>query len=160
MAEVAEGRPWRAREILQGAIRTHATDPTVLERYGRLLDALGDRVQAGNYLFLSGVRGPDVDEAIALFLRRHGRGHREDLLAQFPRSIRKAGIEVLPPVVAEEIEALGLSTSERDPFDAFDEPTAMDRAVAAAALGGCWVLGLVAVALMIVGAITVLRWLL
>ena len=44
-AELSAGRPWRAKEILRGAI-SGRMEPAILERYGRLLDSLGERVEA------------------------------------------------------------------------------------------------------------------
>ena len=57
-AEVAAGRPWRAKEMLQGALasETYVLEPALLEAYGALLDSLGDRFEGGKYLFLSGER--------------------------------------------------------------------------------------------------------
>ena len=40
--EMGADRTWRAKEILRGALATRA-EPQLLERYGRLLDALGER---------------------------------------------------------------------------------------------------------------------
>lgn len=56
--ELHAGRIWRAKEILRGAVGSAQSDPLLLERYGQLLDALGDRYEAARYLFASGARGP------------------------------------------------------------------------------------------------------
>ena len=66
---------------MRGAIRTHCLDVRFLEAYGRLLDQLGDRTEAGKFLFLSGVRGPDVDPAIALVLARHAKAPLRHLVS-------------------------------------------------------------------------------
>ena len=60
----AAGQIWRAKELLRGNIAGGRVDPPLLEEYGRLLDSVGDRVEAGKYLFLSGVRSPAYDAAI------------------------------------------------------------------------------------------------
>ena len=71
-AEVTAGRLWRAREILAGRIAGGDADPAILEAHGRVLQAMGEQVEAGRYLFASGVRAPAYADAIALFTRRHG----------------------------------------------------------------------------------------
>jgi hypothetical protein len=156
--EVEAGRLWRAREILQGAIRQNATDPVVLERYGRLLDRLGDRVEAGKYLFLSGVRGPEVDPAISLFLTRHGRGHLNDLVAQFPSGVIQAGFDALPPVVMSDLAGLDLPTSKRR-GDPLQPATHSEHVADRLALVGCWTVGLVFAGAIPVGLFTMVRWL-
>jgi hypothetical protein len=156
-AEISAGRPWRAREILEGSIRSHATDVRVLERYGRLLDRLGDRVQAGKYLFLSGVRGPDVDEAIALFISRHGKGHLNNLTAQFPGEVRRVGLGAFPAVVKEELKQLGLpeAQAEKDSFDVVDPNFGIRQSLGVL---GCSLVGLVLLVAAIVGLVTMFRW--
>ena len=66
-AELAAGRLWRAKEILRGRIAGGAVAPAVLERYGQLLEQTGDRLEAGKYLFLSGVRRSEYKPAIDVF---------------------------------------------------------------------------------------------
>lgn len=106
--EVANGRAWRAKEMLRGAVRTYPTDPRVLTAYAVVLDSLGDRVEAGKYYFLSGERGGRAAGPIGTFLERHGRGRVEDLIAQFPRAIRTCALRDLPDVVVADLEARGL----------------------------------------------------
>jgi hypothetical protein len=72
---------------------------------------MGDMVEAGKYLFLSGQRGPAVDPAISLFLKRHARGQPGDLFAQFPRGVRSTGFSALPDVVRADLERLGMPPS-------------------------------------------------
>lgn len=159
VAEEQAGRLWRAREILRGALRTHHGNPVILERYGRLLDKLGDRLEAGKYLFLSGAEGPDVDEAVTLFLERHGRGDRGSLLCQFPRRIRLMPLSEFPPRVTEHLQRLGVDPPH-EPWG-----VTLDRAIAPPSrLGdglrffGCAVVGLVVLACCLVGAVTIVGW--
>lgn len=104
---VAAGRKWRAKEVLQGAIREHPTSPALLRAYGRLLDDLGDRVEAGKYLFLAGDRSDAALAAINLFFERFGRTHPNDLVAQFPGILRNQRLGQLPQVVLDELEVRG-----------------------------------------------------
>ena len=106
-AELAAGRAWRAREILRGAIPSFGDLPEVLERYGLVLLQLGDLLEAGRFLFLSGRRRPELEPAIALFLTRHGRGGVGQLIAMFPAVVRRLGFDALPEAVRSELLARG-----------------------------------------------------
>lgn len=156
--EAAADRLWKAREILRGAIRTHPTEVRILEAYGVLLDCLGDRVEAGKYLFLSGRRGTDVEEAIALFISRHGKGHLSNLTRQFPSGVRTAGLDSLPPVVAADLEALGLPSSER-PDASMQERMAPSNWEGSLTLIGCFVVVVVLGVSALVGFFVIIDWL-
>ena len=108
-AEVAEGRLWRAKEILQGNIRTLGYDAELFERYGRVLLAMGDVVEAGKYLFLSARRKPDYEEPIALYLSRHTRRDPRNLLGTFPRVSRLPRLADYPDAVRQTLEGLAIS---------------------------------------------------
>jgi len=105
------GRDWKAKEILQGAVSNHPTDPRVLEAYGRVLHDLGDRIEAGKYLFLAGAQDDVARSDIELFLERHGRGHPRNLVGQFPAQLRAGRWEALPSSVVEELRAHGVVAS-------------------------------------------------
>lgn len=103
-AEIASGRAWRAKEILRGALATRA-EPELLERYGRLLESLGERYEAGKYLFLSGAQSPEYAEAIELFLTRNAARRDADFLKLFPVAVRRLPFEQLPARVREELNS-------------------------------------------------------
>ena len=107
--EVAEGRLWRAKEILQGNIRTLGYDTELFERYGQVLLAMGDVVEAGKYLFLSGEHKPDYHEPIALYLSRHTRKDPRNLLGTFPDVSRLPQLADYPDAVRQTLEGLGIS---------------------------------------------------
>jgi len=156
-AEISADRLWRAREMLQGSMAIYPTDVRVLESYGRLLDRLGDRVEAGKYLFLSGVRGADVDDAISLFISRHGKGHLNSLMNQFPREAKRAGLAAFPATVKVELEALGLpeAQAKKDSFDAVDPNLGLRQSVE---LLGCALVGSIFLVVAVVGFVTIFRW--
>ena len=108
--EIAAGRAWRAKELLRGALATRA-ERVLLERYGRLLDLLGERYEAGRYLFLSGVRTPECADAIAVFLTRNAARGSTDFVKLFPAAVRRLPFEQLPAVVQEELRARGVGES-------------------------------------------------
>ncbi len=60
---VREGRLWRAKEILQGGMRSAGYDVVFFERLGVLLLRMGDLLEAGKFLFLSGRREPDCAQS-------------------------------------------------------------------------------------------------
>ena len=105
--EIGAGRSWRAKEVLRGALATRA-EPALLERYGRLLDALGERYEAGKYLFLSGAWGPDCEDAIQLFLSRNAQRLDDDFVQLFPAAVRRLPFEQLPRRVQDELQARGV----------------------------------------------------
>ena len=106
-AEIAAGRPWRAKEILRGNLAV-TWQAGVAERYGRLLLDLGDHLDAGRFLFASGVRTAEYEGPIALFVRRHRRSGADNFLAQLPRSFRRQSFDVLPQILQRELEGLGV----------------------------------------------------
>ena len=107
-AEVSAGRNWRAKEILRGSIASGRVDPAILERYGWLLDSLGDRVEGGKYLFLSGVRVPEYAEAIAVFRRRHAKGRGNALAGLFPAGVRSLRFDELPNALQHDLRELSV----------------------------------------------------
>ena len=78
-AAVQRGQVWRAKELLRGNIGSGSYDSPLYERYGQLLLDLGEAHEAGKYLFLSGRRRPEFDEAIKVYLSRHPQDRPEVL---------------------------------------------------------------------------------
>lgn len=109
--ELSVGRAWRAREILAGNIKAGLVSPEVLERYGVLLESLGDRLEAGKYLYLSGVRRPEYEYPIALFLQRHSKLDGPALVSRLPQAIRRIPFNELPPAVQIDLDARGVRHS-------------------------------------------------
>ncbi len=106
-----EGRLWRAKEILSGRIGACEYDPILFEQYGLVLLRMGDLIEAGRFLLLSGVRRPEYDEAIALFLRKNAHAGYRSLLGTFPRSVRRLTWQQLPPQLQADLRAAGVSES-------------------------------------------------
>jgi hypothetical protein len=97
--------------LLRGAIGSGRIDAPVLERYGQVLDSVGDRIEAGKYLFLSGARRPEYEASIRLFLSRHSRGGPKSLVAQFPTRVRRRPMNELPAGVTAELADLGVTAA-------------------------------------------------
>jgi hypothetical protein len=103
--EIETGRLWRAKEILQGSV-SHATyNAAVFEMLGRVLLQMGDLPDAGKYLFLSGVRKAEYEQAIEIFLQKHRNPF--NLFRTFPRSAKLRRLSEYPPQLAEELRELG-----------------------------------------------------
>ena len=151
---MAAGRMWRAKEILQGTISRGAGDPAILEQYGRILDRLGDRVEAGKYLFLSGTRTPEYSEAIALFLKRHAKRHNKDFAGQLPASVRRRRFAELPMILQEDLRRLDVGE------DAFG-PTRPDGSSRPDRPGAIWAaaMAVIFVTAIFVGLATIASWL-
>ena len=111
--EVGLGRPWRAKEILGGRIASARgpVAPALLEAYGALLDSLGDRFEAGKFLYLSGSQDPAHADAIALFLHRTRNMPASALIGLFPRAVQRAGLGHLPGAVRDALAARGVEAT-------------------------------------------------
>ena len=108
-AASARGRAWRAKEILRGNIASGRVEPEVLEAYGLMLETLGERAEAGKYLFLSGAHAARYSEAISVFKRRTANRRGADLVAQFPAGVRRRPFHELAPSVQHELLAMGVT---------------------------------------------------
>lgn len=111
---LGRGEVWRAKEMLQSAIGGADYDASLYEKYGRVLLQMGDLLEAGKYLFLSGARKPEYEAAVALFLHRHAHHPWQMLFSTFPRRARRAATEDFPAVVRLELERLQMPPKQAD----------------------------------------------
>ena len=102
---IAQGEVWRAKEILRGNIRLRGYDADLLERYGRLLLEIGEMSEAGKYLFLSGRRSPEYEQAISVYLERH-MPNPEHMYFSFPRVARLDDFDEYPDEVRRTLESI------------------------------------------------------
>jgi hypothetical protein len=105
---LAVGQLWRAKEILSGRVGSGVFDPELYERLGQVLLRMGDDLEAGRYLFLSGVRRAEYQASIDLYTQRHIKRRRRDLLATFPAAVRRLRWSDLPISVQEELVEAGV----------------------------------------------------
>lgn len=106
---VRRGEFERAREILGSRIAQVGFQPDELERLGWVLLAMGDHIEAGRYLFLSGRRRDEYRDSIAAFLSRCWRANLSQFISQWPASIRRTRLDALPPPVLESLTARGMT---------------------------------------------------
>jgi Family of unknown function (DUF6584) len=136
---VAEGKLWRAREILEGNLGQLGYDIDLYERLGQVLLQMGEPMQAGRFLFLSGRRGRRYEEAINIYLDRYTRKAPGNLLGTFPNAARLAKVDDYPEAVREELCSLGLARRVEE-FKKPGEPTwQRSKFVAAFFATGCLV---------------------
>ena len=133
-------------------------NPALLEAYGKLLDGMGDRVEAGKYLFLSGARQAEYTEPITLFLARHGTSGARSLMARFPAAVRRLPFNELPPTLQAELsvfpDAGKFSFGRMPPPAAVRPQTSRDVFAGLAAT----VVFLVFMVALVIGVITLVRW--
>ena len=111
--EIAKNRLWRAKEILQGRLASQKNyDAELFEKYGQVLLAMKDSLEAGKYLFLSGVRKPEYQEAISLFFSRYGKKEIGALLHVLPHSAQTAEHSSYPKSVIVELKDAGYKPKE------------------------------------------------
>ena len=109
--ELAGGNLWRAKEILQGAIRSSGYNAETFEKLGIVFLQMGDLPEAGRFLFLSGVRKPEYEDSIDLFLSKYGKRKPNDFIHLIPRQARLKNLSDYPDVVAHKLRELGLPES-------------------------------------------------
>ena len=111
--EVAKGNLWKAKEILQGNVGHAGYKPEIYEQLGNVLLEMSDLADAGKFLFLCGVRKPNYEEAIGIFLHRYETSG-DKLFNSFPCSAKLASLNEYPESVAEKLRGLGLPEVLRD----------------------------------------------
>jgi hypothetical protein len=105
-AAIAQGKLWRAKEILQGQIASFPYDSVLYEKYGAVLQMMRDLIESGKFLFLSGVRIPEYDEPIQIFLSRHGRTGWKSLKGSLPSPVRYLPLERFPTALQKDLQDL------------------------------------------------------
>ncbi len=149
---LSDGKLWRAKEILQGSIHAQGYVPELYERYGQVLLEMRDLLEAGRYLFLSGVRREEYEDPISLFVARYTRRSPRHLYDAFPRAAKLKELCDYPEAVTETLRALGLPDNLPKP----------EKYVEMSAPSGGWI-GYIILALLgltiVVGLVDIVRWL-
>ena len=118
MSLLANGNPFEARKILSGSVHGAGYDTQFYALYGTVLLACGEEMNAGRFLFLSGVRTPETLPCIQRFiLSKHDPSNFRQLHSSFPRCARSIGkISLFPPIVRQELKELGFPDSIQEFF--------------------------------------------
>lgn len=104
--EMARGNLWRAKEILQGSIPNSGYQCDLFEKLGIVLLAMGDLPESGRFLFLSGRRKPEYEQAIGVFLTKYRKDLRT-LFQTFPKVARLSALSDYPDRVRMDLAELG-----------------------------------------------------
>ena len=120
--ELENGNLWRAREILQGAIRSGRYDVRLFEMMGVVLLKMGDLPEAGRFLFLSGVRKPEYVEPIEIFLSRHRKKQWQEFFHVLPRTARLRTVSDYPHEVARILRERGFPEILKDEDGSIHQP--------------------------------------
>ncbi|SCX49928.1 hypothetical protein SAMN03159343_2305 [Klenkia marina] len=159
-AELAAGRSDRARSRLHGLVSTYPHRLDVRAALAEAHRADGDRAQAGRWSYLCTDRRPDE---VTAFLASYPGAH------QRVRAMRWAGPEdaagpaahgrlVELRTAAEEATGGPVTWSTARPRSSPGPATAGSRVGGALTATGCFLAVAVVVALLVVGAVTVIRW--
>ena len=107
-AALDAGKLWRAKEILGGRVGAAPFDAKLYEQHGVVLLKMGDLVEAGRFLFVSGARRTEYDEALGLFRDHFGRAGWKAVLGALPGQAKRVPIGSLPIATQEDLRSLGL----------------------------------------------------
>ena len=152
--DVAGGDLGAGRTRLASLLASNGYDAEIIGRLGRLCLQMGDRAEAGRYLLLSTEVGEEVEGAIATFLRLHRHDPRQ-VLRQLPRFARNSW-DRLPEVVHKRLQAVGVAEASRS--EAAEKATVQRGG--SLVLIGCLGVGLLVLALLVIGAVSSMKWLL
>ncbi|HEX8552845.1 MAG TPA: DUF6584 family protein [Abditibacteriaceae bacterium] len=123
--EIKAGRLWRAKERLSSVVGQIPYDAKVYEELGYVLLLMNDLPEAGKYLFVSGARKPEYQEAIALFLERHGRHGWQQLVSQFPKRAKSLRRDQFPETVQSTLRDLEMPSEHGQELPAYAKPKTM-----------------------------------
>ena len=158
-AEIASGRLWRAKEILSSSLSTYGYSREICLAYADVLISLGDKLDAGKFYLLS-VDVPTEKQlpAVQLFLKRYQNDNWRQLVSRFPNSVKTIEVGSLPETLANHLLALGAPSESGTKLDA-DITLASNWSNYFLQLG-CLAVILVVGMCTIVGAYTILNWIL
>jgi hypothetical protein len=141
--EIKAGRLWRARERLSGVLQHRIYDPDLCEEMGYVLLLMNDLPEAGKYLFLSGKRKPEYEEAIEIFLQRHGRHGWKQLASQFPKRLQNLRLDQFPQSVQDQLHMQGMPPESGEMLPDFARPaTTRQKIISVFATIGCYTFAL------------------
>lgn len=152
-ADLAAGRAWKARDRLTGHLADNL-DPEALELLGEVHYAMGDMPAAGAAWFGTGRRGQDVDEAVEAWRERHN-DHFDQMWRSLPRTVRDNPGNPRVEALRRRAGADRTPTGSAPTAAPHNGGGGVDAAVVITV-----VLAILFVICAVVGAVTVLRWIL
>ncbi|MFW5470547.1 hypothetical protein ACOCJ4_10915 [Knoellia sp. CPCC 206435] len=147
---------WRARDLLAAHVREER-DLTALRLLGEVHHGMGDLPAAGAVWFGAGVKGPEVDAAVAAWRDSHG----DDFGAMWrslPRSVRQEPrSKKVEALRSKALEARGSGESTPDPAGSAVSSDASGGGIDAAQIIA-WVIAAFVILCAVVGLVEILRW--
>jgi hypothetical protein len=114
---IQDGQFHDAAEILSGGVHGGSYDPAYYELLGQALLGIGRQELAGRFLFLSGVRKPEYESAIALFIRRNAGDHFRAIHSKFTFETRTMWrIDRFPQQLADDLRKLGFPENIQEEY--------------------------------------------
>jgi len=156
-ADMERGDLGSARRRLASSLG-NTFDQDTLDTLGDICAQMGDPVEAGRYWLASSRDGEEVRLAVERFAALH-RHDPDRILRAFPRHVALVAPENLPAPAADRIVSLGLEDPwrrRRERRLAARRTPVIDRVAPL----GCVLAAIVALGLMILGAITAAGWIL
>jgi hypothetical protein len=150
-----DGASWRARDILLAHVEEQ-NDPEALTLLGEVLNGMGDLPRAGAIWFAAGARGPEVDRAVAAW-RQQSSDDFAVMWASLPAAVREEPRARRVEALREKALAAEPAATEGEEDPSVDEDESEGGTDAAQVIA--WVLAAAFVVLAVVGAVTVLGWL-
>lgn len=156
--DIARGDYGTARVRLLSRLNEHGYSAAIMARLGRVSFDMRDPVSAGRYWIFSSEQGPEVDSAIEAFARQFSR-IATSMAAQFPQNLRQKPIGSFPLEVQARLRRYGIDEKclkesiETDPHR--PAPDTWKNRIVWLIFGAVvlFILGS-----MVVGAITIVRW--
>ena len=147
-----------ARVRLLSRLNEHGYSADIMARLGRVSFDMRDPVSAGRFWIFSHEQGPEIDSAIEAFAQQFGHV-ASGMASQFPQSLRQKPIGFFPPDVQARLRSYGIDEK------CLKDPEGGDPHRPAPATWTNRVVGLMfgafvlfILASMVVGAITIVRW--
>jgi hypothetical protein len=154
--DVERGDYGLARQRLTSYLAAKGYNPEVLTRIGRLCHDMHDVYQAGRYWLTSTAEGDQVEEAISWFMKRSGTDPA-GIASRLPRMVRLESMDDYPEAVQERLRRLGLEEAIAVAARAAGKPAKTPWGERAA-IAGCLLVVVLAVAVFLIGLGTIVSW--
>ncbi len=108
--DMEAGQYWLARQRLCSYLMSKGYDPAALAEIGTISWRMHDQFDAGRMWLTSNASGPEVDQAIEVFLKHCGR-NPQAVASRLPAVVRLPRLEQYPPDVQRRLQSLGLGSA-------------------------------------------------
>jgi hypothetical protein len=154
--DIERGDYGLARERLSSLLATRRYDDSVLIQLGQVSFDMHDLFQAGRFWLVSSATGPQVDRAIAEFMRRCG-NDPVHAVSQLPRCCRLTELSKYPGEAQDRLQKMGMAEAilTKHGTPSFSGSTKLRNKLIGA---GIFVLVVSMIVSCIVGAGVIIQW--